>query len=124
MGADAARPLFVEHDRFAFDPRQAADPRADRTARAEAFLLGHVEQPGILDRLPRGIDAVDDERIDLALDLVIDALAGVETISVVGGLHLACDPRSEERRVGKECVSTCKSRGLPYPSKKKTTKDR
>src|SRR3546814_20351996 len=27
--------------------------------------------------------------------------------------------RSEERRVGKECFSTCKFRGLPYPSKKK-----
>src|SRR3546814_2623574 len=26
--------------------------------------------------------------------------------------------RSEERRVGKECVSTCKSRWSPYPSKK------
>src|SRR3546814_18151416 len=23
-------------------------------------------------------------------------------------------PRSEERRVGKECVSTCRSRGAPY----------
>src|SRR3546814_13576683 len=27
--------------------------------------------------------------------------------------------RSEERRVGKECVSTCRSRWLPYPYKKK-----
>src|SRR3546814_16059263 len=27
--------------------------------------------------------------------------------------------RSEERRVGKECVSTCRSRGSPYNSKKK-----
>src|SRR3546814_15010417 len=27
--------------------------------------------------------------------------------------------RSEERRVGKECVSTCSSRWSPYPSKKK-----
>src|SRR3546814_11082342 len=26
----------------------------------------------------------------------------------------ACDPRSEERRVGKECVSTCRSRWSPY----------
>src|SRR3546814_13551720 len=26
--------------------------------------------------------------------------------------------RSEERRVGKECVSTCRSRWAPYPSKK------
>src|SRR3546814_8337885 len=28
------------------------------------------------------------------------------------------DPRSEERRVGKACVSTCRSRWSPYPSKK------
>src|SRR3546814_19620498 len=28
--------------------------------------------------------------------------------------------RSEERRVGKECVSTCRSRRLPYHYKKKT----
>src|SRR3546814_14186439 len=27
-------------------------------------------------------------------------------------------PRSEERRVGKECVSTCRSRGSPYHEKK------
>src|SRR3546814_17298842 len=26
--------------------------------------------------------------------------------------------RSEERRVGQECVSTCRSRGTPYPKKK------
>src|SRR3546814_13746467 len=30
-------------------------------------------------------------------------------------------PRSEARRVGKECVSTCRSGGLRYPNKKKTT---
>src|SRR3546814_14819884 len=29
-------------------------------------------------------------------------------------------PRSEERRVGKECVSTCRSRWSPYHSKKNT----
>src|SRR3546814_15081911 len=29
--------------------------------------------------------------------------------------------RSEERRVGKECVSTCRSRWAPYHKKKKTT---
>src|SRR3546814_12779978 len=31
-------------------------------------------------------------------------------------------PRSEERRVGKECVSTCRSRWSPYHKKKKMTK--
>src|SRR3546814_11414809 len=29
------------------------------------------------------------------------------------------DSRSEERRVGKECISTCRSRWSPYHSKKK-----
>src|SRR3546814_12433771 len=32
---------------------------------------------------------------------------------------IACAPRSEERRVGKECVSTCRSRWSPYHYKKK-----
>src|SRR3546814_17785319 len=31
----------------------------------------------------------------------------------------AVEARSEERRVGKECVSTCRSRWSPYHSKKK-----
>src|SRR3546814_13744720 len=33
-------------------------------------------------------------------------------------------PRSEERRVGKECVSTCRSRWSPYHSKKKNKNSR
>src|SRR3546814_13976402 len=32
------------------------------------------------------------------------------------------EKRSEERRVGKECVSTCRSRWSPYNSKKKKSK--
>src|SRR3546814_12131273 len=39
------------------------------------------------------------------------------------GLHVAVVvKRSEERRVGKECVSTCRSRWSPYHSKKKHNK--
>src|SRR3546814_18322746 len=30
---------------------------------------------------------------------------------------IVCERRSEERRVGKECVSTCRSRWSPYHSK-------
>ena len=48
-------------------------------------------QSGILDRLAGGIDAVDDEGIDLALDLVIDALVRIEAIFMIGRLHLAGD---------------------------------
>src|SRR3546814_6352874 len=36
------------------------------------------------------------------------------------GTDLAWEKRSEERRVGKECVSTCRSRWSPYHSKKQT----
>src|SRR3546814_14504013 len=35
-------------------------------------------------------------------------------------LPLGCPVRSEERRVGNECVSTCRSRWSPYHYKKKT----
>ena len=90
-GRDPARPLFGQHQRFALDPRQAADARADRNAGAQPLFLAHLGEAGILDRLAGGVDAVDDERIDLALDLVIDALAGIEAIFMVGRLHLAGD---------------------------------
>src|SRR3546814_14526732 len=36
--------------------------------------------------------------------------------------RLGVSVRSEERRVGKEWVSTCRSRGSPYHSKKKSRK--
>src|SRR3546814_13871385 len=39
-----------------------------------------------------------------------------------GGRDWASGLRSEERRVGKECVSTCRSRWSPYHYKKKNTK--
>src|SRR3546814_2006757 len=34
--------------------------------------------------------------------------------STAAGRRVRCAPRSEERRVGKECVSTCRSRWSPY----------
>src|SRR3546814_1798331 len=44
--------------------------------------------------------------------LAKSALKAMENheINVLGGVP----PRSEERRVGKECVSTCRSRWSPY----------
>src|SRR3546814_12204303 len=38
-----------------------------------------------------------------------------------GGLTEGADARSEERRVGTECVRTCRSRLSPYYSKKNNT---
>src|SRR3546814_19294080 len=44
---------------------------------------------------------------------------GVRDIYSKSRLYIDEDSRSEERRVGKECVSTCRSRWSQYRSKKK-----
>src|SRR3546814_17455591 len=65
--------------------------------------------------------------------LIVIGLLAVQSRSLLGevelqrhiqtradeGLGVDFLARSEERRVGKECVSTCRSRRLPYHSKKK-----
>src|SRR3546814_18393639 len=38
----------------------------------------------------------------------------VGAVLVIDGLAMRTAPRSEERRVGTECVSTCRSRWSPY----------
>src|SRR3546814_17269803 len=43
------------------------------------------------------------------------AAAGVEREAPAGADMAIGDERSEERRVGKECVSTCRSRWSPDP---------
>src|SRR3546814_19791014 len=43
--------------------------------------------------------------------------------AIVRAVFDARKPRSEERRVGKECVSTCRSRWSPYNEKKKQNID-
>src|SRR3546814_13422933 len=45
---------------------------------------------------------------------------GAQPVRGIGGEVLM--PRSEERRVGKECVSTCRSRWSPYHSQKTKVK--
>src|SRR3546814_19124758 len=44
-------------------------------------------------------------------DGIVLRLAGLEQFS---NARQTAGDRSEERRVGKECVSTCRSRGSPY----------
>src|SRR3546814_13202629 len=45
------------------------------------------------------------------------------TLSVRGFGYVFLSSRSEERRVGKEWVSTCRSRWSPYHEKKNQTKE-
>src|SRR3546814_12175547 len=52
--------------------------------------------------------------------LVDNTALSFDQIAEFCGLHILevqaiADDRSEERRVGKECVSTCRSRWSPYP---------
>src|SRR3546814_19680850 len=72
---------------------------------------------------------VGERRRDLALTAgehhVIATVARREGASAVGALGVAGGAvhgqereRSEERRVGEECVSTCRSRWSPYQYKK------
>src|SRR3546814_11156841 len=56
-------------------------------------------------------------------DLVASIVAKFSLHGVVNAqFRRAEDGRSEERRVGKECVSTCRSRWSPYNEKKKDQK--
>src|SRR3546814_12718748 len=50
-----------------------------------------------------------------------DRFAETARHALADGAAHACRTRSEERRVGKECVSTCKSRWQPYHKKKNMT---
>src|SRR3546814_16573924 len=68
-------------------------------------------------------------RVDLQADVEIPAVGadGKSEAAVIIGFgrvgrlvaEMLSTHRSEERRVGKECVSTCSSRWSPYPYKKK-----
>src|SRR3546814_15982773 len=78
---------------------------------AEFDLVGRLalEQPrevgGEVHRLALG-EVEQDRRYVAAVRAEVDAID---------------DVRSEERRVGKECVSTCRSRWSPYHKKKQNT---
>src|SRR3546814_14490482 len=66
------------------------------------------------DELERRVQA----GVERGLQLFIDGGAHLFELRCVVGLQLL-QLRSEERRVGKECVSTCRSRWSPYHKKKK-----
>src|SRR3546814_20749856 len=76
----------------------------------DAVFLAHVFKAG---RLPGFVARLDDERGHPGLELI-----GVRLEPAMFGLHESEGERieglrSEERRVGKECVSTCRSGWSP-----------
>src|SRR3546814_2585307 len=99
---------------FVFKQKTAYEMRiSDWSSDVCSSDLGVLEQTEAIfhleDRLDRGVDLLD---VDLALG---DRFG--EIFHIDRALHVHVDPRvdrSEERRVGKECVSTCRSRWSPY----------
>src|SRR3546814_16686827 len=93
-------------------PRFDIDPKVEK-ARLPSLLL----QPLVENAIKYAVTPKEE-----GAEIVVQArLAGDRvqiTVTDTGpGLR---ETRSEERRVGKECVSTCRSRWSPYHSKKKT----
>src|SRR3546814_13426940 len=74
-------------------------------SRGTGVLHGDIHHDNVLDFGPRGWLAIDPKR-----------LVGERGFDFAN----LFTNRSEERRVGKECVSTGRSRGSPYHQKKKT----
>src|SRR3546814_16461046 len=52
-----------------------------------------------------------------ALDITVSAPGASRRPAEQSAAPLALAPRPEVRLVGKECVSTCRSRGSPFPTK-------
>ena len=78
--------------------------------------LGHPVQMmrAALRNLAESVRATDPRAAD-DLESIPDALRElIADPQVLGALDEAASERSEERRVGKECVSTCRSRWSPY----------
>src|SRR3546814_11506585 len=85
--------------------------------------LGEVGEPGLALRA----DVTDEADVAAMVGAVVEAFGRIDVLcnNAGGGTgagpvdqtpvaELSLDDRSEERRVGKECVSTCKSRWSPY----------
>src|SRR3546814_15035141 len=105
----------------AFEPagRIGDESEARRMAFGKAIAAEAFELPeGLLGEFGR-IAALDHAGDQLLLELRDPA-------GVLESRHSAAEligfRRSEERRVGKECVSTCRSRWSPYHKKKKKKK--
>src|SRR3546814_12816436 len=68
---------------------------------------------------------IEDPQLDAADRTAVAQRGRVHVQLVLVGARVQADiadGRSEERRVGKECVSTCRSRWSPYPEKKQKKK--
>src|SRR3546814_17049485 len=99
--------------------RVVSDQRADQTSGdsscsamlASAFSRSWFRTSAFIGKtIPRAIEGGD--RVELGIDLA-ELSAQALDVAVDRAVVVIDVVRSEERRVGKECVSTCRSRWSP-----------
>src|SRR3546814_20452513 len=93
----------------------AASVTALATGRAHIAWLGAVTTAQARMQMGDGLTVLGCRDIDkrFVSYFIANPSTGLGTVADLGELAKAA--RSEERRVGKECVSTCRSRRAPYP---------
>src|SRR3546814_15762193 len=117
MGGDMSRMAELPDNRFPFryythDPWWLNSPWLDRYGREphDIYLpmaVARISEKGEV-LLPTHLNF-------LTIDNSFGAMPKQVPDEVIPHILKARYDRSEERRVGKECVSTCRSRGSPYP---------
>src|SRR3546814_16542072 len=94
--------------------RSAPSTKSARDARARRLRLGEEQREAERSSW-MGLPVTRSELLLPILKIISDKgkAAPRELYDEIGDLF-GLDQRSEERRVGKECVSTCRSRWSPY----------
>src|SRR3546814_20747841 len=130
-------PLQWGLDQFAVAEREDARPGiaeepwiAEEAGYSPASAVRRIEVSDLWDALAKGFADFGEKRTDIMFLCVIYPVVGLILARAASGDMLplvfpllsgfALVGRSEERRVGKECVRTCRSRWSPYHSKKNT----
>src|SRR3546814_9373304 len=113
-------PIFLSGDRIAESKSFGAPGSTDENRRAapgdyEIDLTGHYVLPGFVDSHVHLHSLEDGQNVPSEYVLKLWLANGVTSVRDVGssGRPIEWLLRSEERRVGKECVSTCRSRWSP-----------
>src|SRR3546814_12149821 len=113
------RPLVAGDAMAGGQPLRPVVAAGGALVRAAARPAGRVLVPAAARRAGQGAGAAAVAAAAVALAWAAGAGRGG-----TGGAGRRPGPRSEERRVGQECVSKCRSRGSPYHYKKQEQRTR
>src|SRR3546814_15004524 len=118
--------LNVVCGRYMREGERVANPgvlRARQPQRAQVTAAPRWWEKGYKSRIG-GFGMLGDEMMSgILADEILEPGEGQIRALITHGSNLAHIMRSEERRGGTECVSTCRSRCCPYPRKKTNTNE-